>query len=157
MDAAAQGHRIEELPAWTGAGLMIDCPGFDGSGIAAVWEKFSPYIYGGTEHVGIFGISLPLPENAPGFRYWAVMKLRPGQAAPAGLDTVNFPASRFAVWHFHDHPSQLPVHFQDIYNNRLKGAGLASALPWMSMEHYGPDWHDEAAGRFRLDLWIAIS
>ena len=156
MDAAQQDHRIVEMPAWTAAGLWIDCPNFDASGIGELWQRFGAIAHSVTEHDGIFGISLPLPDGSMGMRYWAVMKCNAATPVPDGLESMQMPAKRFAVWPFYDHPSQMPAAFQDIFHKRLQAAGLESDPAWTSMEFYPPDWHDEAAQKFKCDLYVAI-
>jgi predicted transcriptional regulator YdeE len=156
MDAAQSTHRIVEMPAWTAAGLMLDCPGFDGSGIGELWHMFNLMLGDFSEHEGRYGISLPLPDEVAGFRYWAVVKLRDGGTVPKGLDSTVVPARRYAVYPFHDHPAQMPGAFGEIYGTRLGEAGLSQDPNWVALEYYPPHWHDEAAGKFRCDLFVAI-
>jgi len=157
MDTATRKPRIVIMGEWTAAGLKLDCPNYECSGITELWKRLRGFL-GRTESLGDgYGISLPLPGAARGNCYWAVVRLQPGDALPAGLDSLALPARRFAVFPFHDHPSRLPAAFGEIFTHRLLAAGLHPDPHWLTLEHYPPDWYDEAAQKVRCDLHVAIS
>jgi predicted transcriptional regulator YdeE len=136
---------------------MLECPDYECSGITALWRKLRGFLGRSTGYSEGYGISLPLPGSSRGSCYWAAVRLRPGDTLPAGLSSIAMPAKRYASWPFQDYPSRLPQTFGEIFSQRLLAAGLHPDPHWITLEHYPPDWFDEAAGKLKCDLLVAIS
>ena len=156
MDTATRQPRIVTMAEWTAVGLMLECPDYECSGIATLWERLRGFLGRSSGITEGYGISLPLPSSTRGNCYWAAVRLMPGDSLPAGLSSIAIPAKRYASWPFHDAPGKLPQAFGEIFSTRLLAAGLHQDPDWIAIEHYPPDWHDMAAGKIRCDLMVAI-
>lgn len=146
-------HTIEEFAAFTVIGLGLDCPGFDGSGIGGLWTQFN--VRAGELPAGrVWGAGLPR-EN--GFYYIAGHQVAEGTPVPDGMEATEIPAAKYFHVEFHDHPSQMGPTYSRMFSELIPAAGLKHAPGPVCLEDYPPDWHDEAAGKFRCNLYVQLA
>jgi predicted transcriptional regulator YdeE len=147
-------HTVVTSPKLTVVGLGVDCPGYDGSGIGERWMQFNARCGELPEHGRAIGVSLPR-EN--GFYYVAGYAVQPGTAVPEGMEAAEVPAAEYYCYRFYDHPSQMPAAFGRIFHEGLAEAGRKTPHGPVCWEEYPPDWHDEAAGKFKCDLYVQLA
>ena len=147
-------HSVENLPAMTIIGMGVDCPGYDSSGIGPKWEAFNArrdeLPAGGRS----WGISLP---RADGFYYIGGLEVPDGTPVPQGMEGTQTPAANYFALDFHDSPDKLGPTWSRMFSELVPGAGLTHAPGPVCMEEYGPDWHDETNGKFRLKLYLQLA
>jgi predicted transcriptional regulator YdeE len=147
-------HTIVSSPAVTVIGLGVDCPNYDGSGIGECWMRFNSRQGELPAGGRALGVSLPR-EN--GFYYVAGHEVPAGTPVPEGMETAEIPAADYFCYQFHDRPEQMPAAFGRIFHEGLSSAGVKAAAGPVCWEHYPPDWHDEAAGKFRCELLVQLA
>ncbi|MCB1221572.1 MAG: GyrI-like domain-containing protein [Planctomycetales bacterium] len=156
MDTVALKPRIVTMGEWTAVGLALDCPNYDCQGISELWQRLNAFLGRTDAPRDRYGISIPMP-GGKGIHYWTAVRLMPGDAIPAGLDSIAIPSKRYAVWHFHDDPHRLPRAMGDIFSRRLLDAGLHHDPHWVALEHYPAGFLDEQGGKLHCDLMVAIA
>lgn len=146
-------HTVEELAPFTLIGLGLDCPGFDNSGIGALWSRFNARA-GELPPGRVWGVGLPR-EN--GFYYIAGHQVPDGTAVPEGMEATEVPGGRYFRLEFHDSPAQLGPAYSRIFSELLPAAGLKTPRGPVCLEDYPADFMDEAAGTFRINLYVQLA
>jgi predicted transcriptional regulator YdeE len=146
-------HSVVAFPDFSVTGLGLDCPGFDASGIGELWTRFNARA-GELPHGRVWGVGLPR-EN--GFYYVAGHETAAGAPVPEGMETAPIPGARYFCVDFHDHPAQMGPTYSRMFSELIPAAGLRHAPGPVCLKLYGPDWHDEAAGKFRLKLYVQLA
>jgi predicted transcriptional regulator YdeE len=147
-------HEVVEFAPFTVIGLGIACPGYDGSGIGDRWMQFNARSGELPPGGRVWGASLPAED---GFYYIAGHEVPAGTPVPEGMEATVIPGAKYFRVHFHDTPDQMAPTFGRIFHELLPGAGLTPAHGPVCLEEYGPDWHDEAAGKYRCDLYVQLA
>ncbi|MEZ5337783.1 MAG: AraC family transcriptional regulator [bacterium] len=146
-------HGVDEMAAFEVIGMGVDCPDFDNSGIGPLWWRFIERLdeLGSTGR--IVGISYPR-EN--GYYYVAGAEVPAGTELPDGLQHAHVPGGNYFRSQYHDLATRMGTAFSPIFSELLPAAGLTPATEPICIEDYPPDFHDEDAGTFRLDLYVQL-
>jgi AraC-like DNA-binding protein/predicted transcriptional regulator YdeE len=144
---------VVERPAQRVVGLGLDCPGYDGSGIGALWGRLFARAaeLPPTEH-GI-GAGLPRPDGYYYIAGWAVEEA----GVPPQMEAATLPAAHYFRVPFHDQAPLLSRAFSTVFCELLPAAGLSPVYGPVCFEDYPPDCHDPLAGTLRCDLFVQLS
>jgi predicted transcriptional regulator YdeE len=145
-------HAFVELPDMRLAGLDVNCPGFDTSGIPPLWERFVPRLEQLRPH-GVWGASLPA---ADGFRYLAGMQLADDSAMPADFVVETIPGGRYLRTPFFDTPDKMSAEFQRVFHELLPSLGLSIKPGFCCLEEYLHDESDAQTGKLRCNLYVQL-
>jgi predicted transcriptional regulator YdeE len=147
-------YEIVQLEPRTVVGLGINCPGFDTSGIGPKWDELTARKTELPDSPRAWGVSRVAGD---GFYYLAAFEVPPGSPTPAGMEVWEIPGDEFLCLPFHDTPDKLGTAFSRIYGELIPRAGRQPAPGALSLEEYAGDWHDEAAGKFRMNLYVQLA
>lgn len=132
-------------------GIGTACVAGDISGIPAQWQALNARAhdveFGGTA----YGISYDM-NGSGDFRYLAGVETR---KTPDGMDVVDIPAHRYAVFIHSGHISDLPKTIYTIWNKALPDAGLQPAQA-PEFEVYDARFEVET-GRGDVEVWVPVS
>ena len=159
MEQSSQGHEFVELPGMTLTGMAIDCPGFDTSGIPALWDRFITRCYELAaegklpQDKVVWGASLPA---ADGFRYLAGFEGDLGPDVPSDFESATLPPARYIKVPFKGLPSEMGAQFQRIFHEVMPPLGHSIKPGFHCLEQYPPDPFDEATGQLSADLYVEL-
>lgn len=121
LDLAAPTLRDE--PARQIAGFSIPCATDNIADIPALWNRFNAVFDGETfDTTATYGVSYNVTQDGK-FDYMAGAILTT-KSAPKGMQTVDIPAGRFAIFTHTGHVTDMPKMFQTIWNKGIPDAGL---------------------------------
>lgn len=146
-------HEIVELQEKWLAGLAVDCPGFDTSGIPGLWERFIPRCGEIPAIGGVWGASLPA---ADGFRYLAGMEVSKDAALPAGFEAVAVPGGKYLKIPFHGTPDKISQEFSRIFSEVLPALGYRIQPGFCCLEEYLEEEHDPQTGAMSASLYVEL-
>ena len=143
---------LQDRPGFTVVGLALRCSFMDPSGIPALWRDFNDRIDEvATTPREAFGVCFDGDDT--GFRYLAGME--PDDATtPQGMERLDIPAARYAVFTHDGHISDFPKTVYTIWNKALAEAKLCPAgTP--DFEVYDQRFNVET-GRGQVDICIPV-
>ena len=121
LDLAAPN--IEDRPALRVAGLSIPCSKDKIAEITPLWTKFNAMFFeDGLDQSAAYGVSYNVADDGT-FDYMAAAQLA-GDTAPKGMNTLDIPAGRYAVFEHNGHVSDMPKMFHTIWNKSMSEQGL---------------------------------
>ena len=144
---------LQDCKAFRVVGLSAACNFEDVSGIPGLWQAFNERIneVEGRSGEVTFGVCYDADE-AGNFRYLAGAK---SDAAARGMDLVEVPAGRYAVFTHKGHVSDLPKTVYTIWNKCLPDLGLTpTGAP--DFERYDSRF-DPTTGFGSVEVWIPVS
>ncbi|MEM7059124.1 MAG: AraC family transcriptional regulator [Pseudomonadota bacterium] len=144
---------LQDRPAFVVAGLTLRCSFQDPNGIPALWRAFNEREAEVSEASGAaYGVCYDGDET--GFTYLAGMEPdRP--ETPSGMERLQIPAARYAVFTLSGHISDLPKTVYSIWNKALVDAGLTAAKS-PDFEVYNKRF-DVETGRGEVGIWIPVT
>ncbi|MGA4323351.1 AraC family transcriptional regulator [Ectopseudomonas hydrolytica] len=124
-------------------------------GIAALWQRFGPYIgrIPGQQGSETFGVCCN-PEDDGSFEYIAGVLVNRAAEVPAGLTLQRLAAHRYAVFLHEGHISSIHETFNAIFQHWLPTAGVQTAAA-PEFERYSEDF-DPMAGTGRVEIWVPL-
>ena len=141
---------IREKGAMRVMGMGAACVAGDISGIPALWQALNARAhevgYGGAA----YGVSYAMTGTGD-FRYLAGIE---AAETPDGMETVEIPAHRYAVFTHRGHISDLPKTIYTIWNRALPDAGLQPAQA-PELEVYDERFNVDT-GRGEVEVWVPI-
>lgn len=146
-------HEIIERQDMRLIGMCVDCPGFNISGIAPLWERFITRWNEIENAKGTWGISLPALD---GFRYMAGMEVEATTVIPAGFESVTVPGGRYLKVPWHGLPKDMSAEFQRIFRDLMPSLGLSIKSGFHCLEEYLPEGHDETTGAMSTNLYVQL-
>ncbi|WP_264210701.1 GyrI-like domain-containing protein [Leisingera thetidis] len=146
-------HEIRERAAFRVVGLSVECSLEDTSAIPALWQSFNAREEDVLNAVSgaAYGVCCNADE-AGRFKYLA--GLEAVQGTP-GMDFVEIPANRYAVFTHRGHIAGLPKTVYTIWNKSLPDAGLEPAEAPV-FELYDKRF-DPETGRGSVEIWVPVS
>ncbi|MEJ6402782.1 AraC family transcriptional regulator [Yoonia sp. 2307UL14-13] len=151
VDVAAPN--IMERVAFRIVGISAQCTFEDNSAIPGLWQQFNAREGEVSETPGpAYGVCCDADDSGH-FRYVAGMENAEG-TLPKGMDSVDIPAGRYAVFQHSGHISDLPKTVYTIWNKALPESGhqLRSAPDF---EIYDQRF-DLATGRGVVEIWMPV-
>jgi AraC family transcriptional regulator len=124
-------------------------------GIAALWQRFVPYIgrVPGQQGYETFGVCCN-PQDDGSFEYIAGVLVNRTDDLPAGFTQQRLAAHRYAVFLHSGHISSIHQTFNAIFQRWLPSAGLQGAdAP--EFERYSGDF-DPMAGTGKVEIWVPL-
>jgi AraC family transcriptional regulator len=124
-------------------------------GIAALWQRFVPYIGRVPAQQGweTFGVCCN-PQDDGSFEYIAGVLVNRADELPAGFTQQRLAAHRYAVFLHSGHISSIHETFNAIFQHWLPGSGLQAAdAP--EFERYSDDF-DPMAGTGQVEIWVPL-
>lgn len=124
-------------------------------GIAALWQRFVPYIgrVPGQQGWETFGVCCN-PQDDGSFEYIAGVLVNRADELPAGFTQQRLAAHRYAVFLHSGHISSIHETFNAIFQRWLPGSGLQAAdAP--EFERYSDDF-DPMAGTGQMEIWVPL-
>lgn len=124
-------------------------------GIAALWQRFVPYIgrVPGQQGWETFGVCCN-PQDDGSFEYIAGVLVNRADELPAGFTQQRLAAHRYAVFLHSGHISSIHETFNAIFQRWLPGSGLQAAdAP--EFERYSDDF-DPMAGTGQVEIWVPL-
>jgi AraC family transcriptional regulator len=155
MIVEVPAHEIKECPAFRVAGLSERFTFENTGGIPALWQSFNERedeLAGPISRVA-YGVCCDADEGGR-FRYLAGIEVGGGIEMPKGMDFVDIPAGRYAVFTHRGHVSDLPKSVYTIWNKSLPDAGLVPAKA-PDFELYDRRF-DPKTGRGVVEIWIPV-
>jgi len=134
-------------------GLSAQCSFEDTSAIPGLWQSFNEReddVIGAVDGAA-YGVCCDA-DGSGQFRYVAGVE---AVGKTEGMDYVNLPAGRYAVFTHTGHISDLPKTIYTIWNKSLRDLGLEPAKS-PDFERYDHRF-DPEAGRGTVEVWIPIS
>lgn len=144
---------MREREAFRAVGLSINCSFEDTSAVPRLWQSFNSREgdVDGDKGGAAYGVCCDADETGR-FRYLAGVEAR---GKTEGMEHVDVPAGRYAVFEHNGHVSDLPKTVYTIWNKSLPDLGLEPAkVP--DFERYDNRF-DPASGRGTVEIWIPIS
>ncbi|MEJ6395061.1 AraC family transcriptional regulator [Gymnodinialimonas sp. 2305UL16-5] len=142
---------IRDRGAFRVAGLGTTCKDHDISAIPSLWQGLNARA-GEFEDLGPgYGVSYAMEGNGD-FKYLAGMEAR---TPPAGMEVVEIPAHRYAIFTHRGHVADLPKTIYTIWNKALPDSELSPA-PAPEFELYDQRF-DVATGRGEIEVWIPVT
>lgn len=144
---------MRDLKAFRVVGLSTQCSFEDTSAIPSLWQSFNAKeddVVGAVDGAA-YGVCCDADETGR-FRYLA------GVEAPEktkGMDDVDLPAGRYAVFTHTGHVSDLPKTTYTIWNKSLPDLGLEPTKA-PDFERYDRRF-DPQTGRGIVEIWIPVS
>ena len=134
-------------------GLSANCTFEDTSAIPGLWQSFNDIEddVKDAEAGAAYGVCCDTEENGR-FRYLAGVEAR---GTTDGMDHIEVPASRYAVFEHTGHISDLPKTVYTIWNKALPDLGLKPAKT-PDFERYDGRF-DPDTGRGTVEVWIPVS
>lgn len=151
VDVAKPETRDRE--AFRVVGLSTQCSFEDTSSIPGLWQSFNAQedeVIGAVEGAA-YGVCFDADETGQ-FRYTAGFE---AAEKTEGMDYVDLPAGRYAVFTHTGHVSDLPKTVYTIWNKSLPDLGLEPAKA-SDFERYDNRF-DPETGRGTVEIWIPIS
>ena len=142
---------IRDRAAFRVAGFATTCRDHDISAIPGLWRELNAR----EDELGATGIAYGVSydmNDAGDFRYIAGMETR---ATPEGMEAVDIPAGRYAVFTHEGNIGDLPRTIYTIWNKALPEAGLAPAMA-PEFERYDARF-DPVTGRGVVEIWIPLA
>lgn len=124
-------------------------------GIAALWQRFVPYIgrVPGQQGWETFGVCCN-PQNDGSFEYIAGVLVNRTDDLPAGFTQQRLAAHRYAVFLHRGHISSIHETFNAIFQRWLPNAGLQGAdAP--EFERYSGDFNP-MTGTGQVEIWVPL-
>ncbi|WP_339413025.1 AraC family transcriptional regulator [Pseudomonas sp. EA_35y_Pfl2_R5] len=124
-------------------------------GIAALWQRFVPYIgrVPGQQGWETFGVCCN-PQNDGSFEYIAGVLVNRTDDLPAGFTQQRLAAHRYAVFLHSGHISSIHETFNAIFQRWLPNAGLQGAdAP--EFERYSGDFNP-MTGTGQVEIWVPL-
>jgi AraC family transcriptional regulator len=124
-------------------------------GIAALWQRFVPYIgrVPGQQGYETFGVCCN-PQEDGSFEYIAGVRVSRTNDLPAGFTQQRLAACRYAVFLHDGHISSIHETFNAIFQRWLPNAGLQGAdAP--EFERYSEDF-DPMTGAGTVEIWVPL-
>ncbi|GAB5446409.1 AraC family transcriptional regulator [Gymnodinialimonas sp.] len=149
VDVAAPEFR--EHGAFRVVGMGAEVRGFDISAIPSLWQRFAVQYQTLGASGETYGVSYDIGE-AGDFRYIAGMEW---PDVPEGMEAVEIPAARYAVFTHEGHIGDLPKTIYSVWNKALPDAGLEPALT-PEFERYDERF-DAIAGRGVVEFWVPLA
>lgn len=141
---------IVTLPAFRAVGLRIRTTSFNNE-IAALWQRFMPYMDGIMSRTPGVSYGLMGEHHADGtFAYMAALAVADDAIVDSALGSWVVPAQRYAV--FEASMATLGEAFARIHGELIPAAGLQYGVG-PSFEYYGPEFDTPAQ---KLHIYIAI-
>jgi AraC family transcriptional regulator len=143
---------IREREAFRVVGLSARCSCEDISGIPGLWQAFNAREDDVAD--AVHGVAYGVCCDADGtgrFRYLAGVE---ASSAPQGMDVVNLPKARYAVFTHCGHVADLPKTVYTIWNKALPDAALTPASA-PDFERYDERF-DVESGRGIIEVWIPV-
>lgn len=134
-------------------GVSAQCSFDDNSPIPGLWQQFNAREDEVVDQPGpAYGVCCDATENGR-FRYVAGMEMADG-SVPTGMDSVNLPAGRYAVFRHEGHITDLPKTVYTMWNKGLPESGLElrSAPDFELYDHR----FDVTTGRGVVELWVPV-
>ena len=150
----AEGDAVEvdgQLIAGLGERFTADTT----QGIAALWQRFVPYIgrVPGQQGWETFGVCCN-PQNDGSFEYIAGVLVNRTDDLPAGFTQQRLAAHRYAVFLHRGHISSIHETFNAIFQRWLPNAGLQGAdAP--EFERYSGDFNP-MTGTGQVEIWVPL-
>lgn len=149
IDVAAP--EIRDHGAFRVVGLGTQVRGFDISAVPGLWQNFAQrYLEIGPPGV-TYGVSYDTGESGD-FHYMAGME---GPNVPDGMQSLDIPGGRYAVFTHRGTVGDLPKTIYSIWNKALPDAGLTPA-PAPEFERYDARF-DAVTGRGEVEIWIPLA
>lgn len=145
-------HEIRERGAFRVVGLSAQCTFENTSAISPLWQSFNSVENDveGAVAGAAYGVCCS-PDEAGNFRYIAGVE---ASEETHGMDFVDIPVSRYAVFTHSGHISDLPKTVYTIWNKSLPDAGIdPSKTP--DFELYDHRFSPET-GRGEVEIWVPI-
>ena len=142
---------IRDRDAFRVVGYALACRNMDISAIPGLWRRFNAWEAENGQADTAYGVSYDHGTDGD-FRYLAGMEM---PALPEGLEAVEIPASRYAVFTHDGSIGDLPRTIYTIWNKALPDAGLDPAT--------GPEFEvydsrfDPITGRGIVEVWIPLA
>ena len=143
---------LQDRDGFSVVGMTLRCSFMDPSGIPALWRDFNERLdeIASTPRPA-FGVCFDGDDT--GFRYLAGMEPDDGKT-PQGMERLDIPAGRYAVFTHDGHISNFPKTVYTIWNKALAEAKLCPAgTP--DFEVYDERFNVET-GRGQVDIWIPV-
>jgi AraC family transcriptional regulator len=124
-------------------------------GIAALWQRFVPYIgrVPGQQGYETFGVCCN-PQEDGSFEYIAGVLVNRTDDLPAGFTQQRLAAHRYAVFEHRGHISSIHETFNAIFQSWLPNAGLQGAdAP--EFERYSADFNP-MTGTGKVEIWVPL-
>jgi AraC family transcriptional regulator len=152
MIVAVADPELRDRPAFRVVGLSAQCSFEDTSAILALWKSFSAREgeVAGAKPGAAYGVCCDA-DGAGRFRYVAGVE---ASGKTEGMDFVEIPAHRYAVFTHRGHVSDLPKTVYTIWNKALPDRGLAPAKA-PDFEVYDRRF-DPETGRGVVEVWIPV-
>lgn len=144
---------LRDHPGMEVVGLSIRCRFDDVGGIPGLWQAFNAREAEIEGHVAGAAYGLCYGGDDDGFRYMAGVAAK-GAALPEGMERLQVPPGRYAVFAHKGHVSDLPKTVYTIWNKALGEAGLM-ARPAPDFELYDTRF-DVETGRGTVEIWIPV-
>ncbi|WP_300016730.1 AraC family transcriptional regulator [uncultured Roseobacter sp.] len=123
------------------------------AGIPSLWQTLNNR---STEiETAVPGVAYGVSCDEDGTGYFRYLAGVEATEKAQGMDFVDIPANRYAVFIHDGHVSDLPKTVYTIWNKALTDAGLESASA-PDFECYGPRF-DAETGRGRVTIWIPLT
>lgn len=141
---------MREHGAFRVVGLGTDVMGLEISAIPGLWQTFAAR-YHALGATGVtYGVSQPIGESD--FRYLAGMEW---DGVPEGMEAIDIPAARYAVFTHRGHVGELPKTIYSIWNKALPDNRLEPAMT-PDFERYDTRF-DAVTGRGEVEVWIPLA
>jgi predicted transcriptional regulator YdeE len=138
----------------TVAGLGLDCPGYDGSGIGLLWGRSFARCGELPQRGRCLGAGLPRRDGYYYIAGWEV----PGETAlPAGMESTVVPAANYFKIRFCNTASLINKAYNTIFSEILPGASLQPVYGPVCIEDYPADGYDPATDTLKCDIYIQLS
>lgn len=144
--------RTEERPAFRVVGLGADCSFTQTGAIPALWQSFMAREGDVSDAVpgAVYGVCC-IADGSGNFRYVAGVEAK---GSTPGMEHVDLPAQRYAVFTHSGHISDLPKTVYTIWNKALPDCGLEPAKA-PDFERYDHRF-DGLTGRGDVEIWVPI-
>ena len=125
-------------------------------GIPGQWAEFAPRMGSVPGKVGdaAYGAVYNYDMAAGTFDYLCGVEVGAETAAPEGMQTIDIPAQRYAVFHHAGHISGIRETITAIWTQYIPQSGLKPA-PGIMLERYGPEFNGQT-GLGGVEIWIPI-
>ncbi len=149
VDVAAPEMR--EHAAFRVVGLGTEVRGHNISAVPGLWQSFAAkYVELGATGV-TYGVSYDIGGDG-NFRYMAGMEW---DDVPDGMDTMDVPGGRYAVFTHKGTVGDLPKTIYSIWNKALPDHGIEPAVA-PEFERYDERF-DAVTGRGEVEIWIPVT
>lgn len=154
--------KIVEKPGFTvvGLSLRVTPTPENMKKIPLLWDQFGPRIASipGRKNWECFGLCMPeerTKDDQPCFTYLCAMEVEPGHPVPDGMQSLEVPAARYAVFAFEDHISRIGPFIDKVFGEWMPASGLPRVSS-PEFEHYDQRW-DPKTGTGVVDYYVPIA